>query len=192
MPRPARSFVLVVLSCAASLTFAAGAGGVMFGLQRPDFAPSFLPSEGAEMGIEHSGGYGYGVDRHGFIVGGFGMGFLDQGLLGDPSPSAVNLAGGIGGMIIGQRVLNGGRVDLDVALRLGLGGIGEKSEKWRGWALAYAEPYAELLVAITPWMALSAQAGYRFMGNFAPGLAFQKVFLRSPVLTFCVSWGSFH
>jgi hypothetical protein len=40
-------------------------------------------------------------------------------------------------------------------------------------------------------MALSAQAGYRFMGNFAPGAAFEEFILRSPVLGFAISWGRY-
>jgi hypothetical protein len=131
------------------------------------------------------------VDREGTIVGGFGMGFLDGGLLGDATATGVNLAGGIGGLIVGQRFIREGRIHLDVCLRLGLGGGAQHSGTWRGWALAYAEPYAELVIAVVPWMALSAQLGYRFMGNFAPGMFFSGMVQRSPVLGLAVTWGSF-
>ena len=182
-----------LLSCLTGSAFAhsGGAGGLIFGIQRPDLSPEFLPSVGPALGVEHLGGYGYGVDSTGFIVGGFGLAFLDHGLLGDPGTATENLAGGVGGMIIGQRAIDGQRVYLDLCLRIGLGGAGQKTDSWRGWALVYAEPYAELLVAVAPWMALSGQVGYRFMGNLAPGLAFEKLFLSSPVLTFALSWGRF-
>lgn len=168
-----------------------GAGGTFFGIQRPDMAPEFFPSLGADLGIEHFGGFGYGVGSDGYIVGGFGMAFLDRGLLGDTNAPPQHLAGGIGGLIVGQRFIREGRFHLDLCMRLGLGGVGKKDSGWTGWALAYAEPYAEFLIEIAPWMALSAQLGYRFLGNFAPGLAFENLVMRSPVIGFAISWGRF-
>jgi len=170
---------------------AEGAGGTFASVQVPGLAPSFLPAEAAVPGLRSSGGFGYGVDRDGFIVGGFGMGFVDDGLLGDPTAKGDKLAGGIGGLIIGQRLVRQGRVHLDLCLRLGAGGGARNSGSWQGWAFAYAEPYAELLVELAPWMALSAQAGYRFMGNIAPVLSLQGISQRSPVIGLAVSWGAF-
>jgi hypothetical protein len=197
---PSRRLAIILLALvAASQAFAlpGGAGGIFVGAQQPAFAPAFLTAIGADgMTVEHIGGYGYGVDREGFIVGGFGMALVDPALL-RPEPTGDRLAGGIGGMIIGQRLGQGGRVLLDLCLRLGLGGIALGGDAaadggdWRGWAVAYGEPYAELLVAATPWMALSVQAGYRFIGNFAPEAVFQGFFLRTPVLGFALSWGDF-
>jgi len=102
------------------------------------------------------------------------------------------VAGGLGGMVVGQRLIDGRRIDLDLGLRLGLGGVARNDgNAWRGWAVACVDPYVELLVAVSPWMALSAQLGFQVLGNFAPGRSFQDLLVRTPILGFAISWGSF-
>jgi len=194
MRRAFRALALTSLLFALSAAVSAeggGAGGILLGVQRPDLAPDFLPARGATTDLESLGGYGYGVDSQGFLAGGFGMALLDQSLLSGEAAAVVEIVGGVGGMVVGQRLIDAGRLHIDLSLRLGLGGVASKGSSWEGWAVAYFEPYAELLLAVTPWMALSAQAGYRFMGNLVPGLVFDRIFLRSPALTFAVSWGDF-
>lgn len=184
--------LLLILPSLAAQARPGGAGGILLGLERPAYAPSFLPSTGSEGRVEELGGFGYGLDREGFIVGGFGSALLDQVLLVPDASREGALVGGIGGMLLGQRLVDGRRLDLDLGLRIGLGGLARaRGSGWEGWAVALAEPYAELLVAVSPWMALSGRLGYRLLGNFVPGYAFQDLLVRTPVLGFSISWGSF-
>ena len=172
-------------------TAGSGAGGILFGIQRPDLSPSFLPASGASAGVESVGAYGYALDAEGFIVGGFGMAILDQGILEGGNLTEGSYAGGVGGLLVGQRLVGERRFKLDLSARLGVGGLAQYKGDWTGWAVVFAEPFAEAAIVLSPWMALSAQAGYRLMGNFAPGLAFDRFFILSPVLCFAVSWGLF-
>jgi len=183
--------LVAIFSTATILDASAGAGGLIFGIQRPDLSPSFLPPSGASAGVESIGGFGYALDAEGFIVGGFGMALLDQGILDGGTMAEGSYAGGVGGLLVGQRLIGERRFKLDLSARLGVGGLAQYQGDWTGWAVVFAEPYAEATIVLSPWMALSAQLGYRLMGNFAPGLAFDRFFLLSPVLCFAVSWGSF-
>lgn len=60
--------ILISLGTAA----AEGAGGVLLGLVDPDWNPDFLPAASSPR-MEFMGGYGYGVTRDDFIIGGFGF-----------------------------------------------------------------------------------------------------------------------
>ncbi|MDP3177875.1 MAG: hypothetical protein Q8M76_08225, partial [Spirochaetaceae bacterium] len=71
-------------------------------------------------------------------------------------------------------------------------GVGaHTSSGWKVYAIAYAEPYAEVGIGLTPWMRLSATLGYQIIGNFVPGMAFTDLLLRSPTLGMTVTWGRF-
>jgi hypothetical protein len=195
MKKYERVFLFLLVLFASLGTAAAdpgGAGGLLFGLQRPDWNPPFMPEAATPMNLEFLGGYGYGVDREGVIVGGFGMAMLDAGILEGSGSSADRAAGGIGGMIIGQRIVDERRLHLDLAARLGLGGTGLRTNgRWKGYALAYAEPYLELGLGLTPWMRVTASVGYQVLGNFAPGRLFKDFFMRTPTMGFSIAWGRF-
>ena len=175
---------IAALLALAPLASAQGAGGVLFGAAKPDWNPSFLPEARMPVDLEYFGGYGYGVSGEGNIIGGFGLAFMDAA--GD------RLAGGAGGMVVGYRLVKETFVHLDLSARLGLGGMGEDTGNgWEGHAVFYAEPLAELGLALTPWMRLSATLGYQLIGSFAPGRLFSGVLMRSPTVGFAVTWGDY-
>jgi hypothetical protein len=185
MQRKTRSaLAMAAMISLAFLASAEGAGGVLFGMVKPAWNPSFMPDTRMPVDLEYFGGYGYGVGEQGNIVGGFGMAFLDS--TGD------RMAGGAGGMIAGYRLVGERFIHLDLAARLGLGGMGsDGGSGWEGHAIIYAEPVAELGIGLTPWMRVSATLGYQFIGSFAPGKLFSDVVLRSPTIGFTVTWGDF-
>ena len=149
------SFLLFLLALAAPLA-AEGAGGVIFQLVEPALTPRFLGAAAMPYELEFIGGYGYGVTDEGLVIGGFGFGFFDANLVSyDYDWRNEHLAGGVGGMILGQRVFGTRNAHLDIDCRLGLGGAGYWSESapdGRGYAICYIEPYAELGIGLTPWM----------------------------------------
>lgn len=185
---------LLILAGAAS---AEGAGGTFFQIVKPDWNPSFLPGAQMPYAIDYFGGYGYGVTNDGAIIGGFGIGFLDSGTMGiDPSWSSKHhIAGGVGGVLVGARLVGTRFMHLDLASRLGLGGLWyyNPTGTWRnnGYAIVYAEPYAELGVGFTSWMHLSVTLGYTVMANIVPGLAFEDFVNNSPTLGFTLTFGNF-
>jgi len=169
---------------------------MFFQVVRPEWNPDFLPEARMPYKLEYFGGYGYGVSYDGVIVGGFGFSFMDSGLM-SPGVDAgkKHLAGGVGGLIMGARIVGASVIHLDVAARLGAGGIDyhdpDASFQDMGYAILYAEPYAELGIGFAPWMHLSATVGYAFMANFVPGEAFSDFINSSPTLGFTLSFGSF-
>jgi hypothetical protein len=188
--------VLALLSLLAIPLSAEGAGGMFFQVVRPEWNPDFLPGARMPYNLEYFGGYGYGVSQDGVIVGGFGCGFVDSGLLSPvPDTGEKHLAGGVGGMIMGARIVGASVIHLDLAARLGAGGIGyhDPSAGFQdmGYAILYAEPYAELGIGFAPWMHLSATGGYALMANFVPGEAFSDFINSSPTFGFTLSFGSF-
>ena len=188
------SFLLFLLALAAPLA-AEGAGGVIFQLVEPALTPRFLGAAAMPYELEFIGGYGYGVTDEGLVIGGFGFGFFDANLVSyDYDWRNEHLAGGVGGMILGQRVFGTRNAHLDIDCRLGLGGAGYWSESapdGRGYAICYLEPYAELGIGLTPWMHLSATFGYTLIGNLIPGRFFSELLAYSPTLGFTVSFGDF-
>ncbi len=189
--------VLVALIALAGAAAAEGAGGAFFQIVKPDWNPSFLPDARMPYNVDYFGGYGYGVTYDGSIIGGFGFGFFDSNSMGFLSnwDAQYHMAGGVGGVIVGARLVGTRLVHLDLASRLGLGGLWyyNPSALWRnkGYAIAYAEPYVELGLGFTSWMHLSATLGYAVMANIVPGLAFEDFVNRSPTLGFTVSFGDF-
>lgn len=145
--------------------------------------------------LEYVGGYGYGVAGEGLVIGGFGLGFFDANTVSyDYSADRDHLAGGVGGVILGTRVLGTRFVHLDLDCRLGLGGAGywgPSAPEGEGYAICYAEPYAELGLGLTPWMHLSATLGYAMMGNLIPGKFLSDLLNYCPTLGFTMSFGEF-
>jgi hypothetical protein len=179
----------------ASIAFAdsGGAGSPFIGMTMPEWNPDFMPAA-SEARLLRIGASGYGVSRDGSIFGGFGFALLDAEYLDmtfedRADPDFAPYAGGVGGLVSGHRLGSGDFAHLDLAARLGAGGM--SSGRMRGWAVLYAEPYAELGLRFTPWMRLTASVGYMFMANLAPGTPFEDLILRSPTLAFGVAFGSF-
>jgi hypothetical protein len=174
-----------------------GAGGLMFGAQVPQWNPDWMPSVPSGMPVMgFFGGYGYGVDHHGAITGGFGMcifdangtyAFLDDGESLSYIPSDA-LIGGVGGLISGQRIIGIGGLTLDFLVKLGAGGA---SLNGYDYVIGYLEGELDLGVEVFPWMRLGAFVGYNYMylwnasGFGADGQSF------SPVLGLNLTWGKF-
>jgi hypothetical protein len=207
MKRAARLAILaILLELAVAHSFAAGAGGLLFGLAEPSWNPSFMPSiPDSFKGLEYFGGYGYGVDSSDRISGGFGLAFLDYESMDAANRGSAGsvpgyFVGGAGGLIVGSRLIGGRALHLDLAARLGLGGVGVSTRTgsagtWSysdtGYAIAYAEPYAELGLGLSPWMQVSATLGYPFIGNLAPGKPFADFVYWAPTFGVTVTFGSF-
>jgi len=91
MTTKALCVALVLLGGACFAALADGAGGVLLGSyvgSHPLAVQYGLPSNGGNL--VYFGGYGYGVERHGVLNGGFGIAILDR-------DSASGVAGGVGG-----------------------------------------------------------------------------------------------
>jgi hypothetical protein len=193
--------VFLALACALLFTVGAhasgGTGGVFVGTVEPAWSTSFLPLPGDRMpfNLEYCGGYGFGVDDEGVITGGFGLAFLDSDIL-NPGGSSSHIAGGAGGLVVGDRVIGSNTVHLDVAFRLGAGGCyvdyAGTGDNRKGYAIVYVEPYAELGLGLTSWMHLAATAGFQMMGNIGPGSPFSDFLVYSPTLGFSITFGSFY
>ena len=192
--------VLACLILASALAFAGGgAGGALFGLVEPGWDPSFGLVDLVDMpwNLGYLGGYGYEVDNEGLILGYFGLAFMDSRILSgeDGGSGAI---GGVGGAVLGTRIIAGDYIHLDAALRLGLGaayvGNSTAGSAWASpaYMVAYIEPYLELGVGIFPWMHLSATLGYQVMGNCFPGPTFGSFFTRAPTIGLTVTFGSYY
>jgi hypothetical protein len=204
----ALTFLLVALTGGA---FAKGAGGILMGMVKPEWNPDFMPGVPSSLpDFEYMGGYGYGVARDGAIIGGFGLAFLDYAIYdrenwGETSRTPRHIAGGAGGIVLGSRITGSRMAHLDIAARLGLGGMGLATRRSdyayngtvlykyeaKGYAVVYAEPYAELGLGLSPWMQLSATLSYPFIGNLAPGKPFGDVRYYTPTVGVTVTFGAF-
>lgn len=191
-----RSALACTLACVLSsiaLAQSGGAGGPTLGATMPEWNPDFMPAA-SDARLLRIGAVGYGVSRDGTIIGGFGYGLIAAELF-DAAPrgrldtSSASPAGGVGGLVSGYRLGSGDFAHLDLAVKLGAGGM--SSGRMRGWAVLYAEPYAELGLRVAPWLRLTASAGYMLMANLVPGTPFEDLLLRSPTLDFGLAFGSF-
>jgi len=91
------------------------------------------------------GGFGYGIDRHGWKTGGFGRAIFANGLsldLPDGSAAVTGAVGGIGGVISGTQCRIG-PIDLSINCRMGLGGIAVTQKN-----LTAASPYSTLVSGV--------------------------------------------
>jgi hypothetical protein len=207
-PAPSLTLALLLFACStfAGSAFAEGAGGLLFGLVQPKWNPSFMPAVPDTLpDFEYMGGFGYGVTRDGTIIGGFGLAFLDYEIY-DPrnwrssSQVPMHVAGGAGGLIVGSRVFGSASSHLDIAARLGMGGLGLATKDLsayssryepRGYAIVYAEPYVELGLGLTRWMHVSATFGYPYIGNLLPGKPLSALAYYTPTIGATVTFGSF-
>ena len=205
--RPSFSLALLLVAFCASPALAEGYGGILFGLSQPSWNPRFLPSIPASMpDFEYMGGYGGGITDDGMIIGGFGLAILDYASYDKAnwsSGSSVprHIVGGVGGLLLGSRLAASRYAHIDLAARLGLGGMGVSDRQpaagagyeysSSGYALAYAEPYLELGLSPLPWMRISAELSYPIFGNFIPGRPFGELLYYTPVLALGVTFGSY-
>jgi hypothetical protein len=193
----ALAFALAILIASLASAHSGGAGGPFVGATMPEWNPDFMP-DASGVRLLRIGAGGYGVSSDGAIIGGFGMAMIDAGLLDATldelyGAQKTYYAGGVGGLVSGRRLGSGSFAHLDLAARLGAGGFARTRGRVAdgGWAVLYAEPYAELGLRFTPWMRLTASVGYMFMVNMAPGSPFKELVLRSPTVALGVAFGGF-
>jgi hypothetical protein len=172
--------VLAALVLPLSLAFAGGAGGVTWSDQH---YISGLSS--STLATSEVGGFGYRVSRGGMRTGGFGYAIYSQ-------PGADSLAGGVGGVILGQEGRSG---PFTVAANIWTG-IGAVSATFSGThadhVVLFGEANVELGIAVTPWMQLSAYAGMQGIAGVDPRTGIGGELVRySPVAGMRLSWGSF-
>jgi hypothetical protein len=184
--------ILLVSGATAVFGDSGGAGGTLYGYTKPDWNPTFMPRILEPTNLYTMGGFGYGVDRDGVIRGGFGFAVLDEGYLNSGVKVSDGFAGGFGGALLGQRIIDVEFLNLDVVLRLGAGGFAYiENEAWRGYSGVYGEAAAELGLVVFPWMRVSAFLGYRAFANLIPGNPFQDLVRYSPTFGATISWGKF-
>jgi hypothetical protein len=162
--------VVLLAAIPACIAMAGGAGGMGYGYQYFDSQLSNV-----NLGMSYITGYGYGVNRFGNRIGGFGTALL----------SPEDAAGGVGGLIMGQEW----RAGPLVAAVTFWGGVGGASYASDGFMLVFGEADLELGVRILPWMQLVAYAGYQAWGNTIPFYPFTKAFVRTPVFGIRLGWG---
>ena len=169
-------FITVVLLAAipACIVMAGGAGGTGYGYQY--FDPQL---SNVNLGMSYITGYGYGVNRWGNRIGGFGT-----ALLSEPGQTA----GGVGGMLMGQEW----RAGPLVAAMTFWGGLGGASFQHHGYMLVFGEADVELGIRFLPWMQVVAYAGYQAWGNTIPGFPFKNVFVYTPVVGIRIGWGGLY
>jgi len=164
---------VLLLAIPAGLAFAGGAGGVGWGMQYYD--PEY---SSADAGFTYITGYGYGTTWGGSRMGGFGMAMISIDGMG---------AGGVGGMILGHE-WSGGPLMAALTLWAGVGGGGYQKG---GYMIGFGEADFELGVRLTPWMQITAYAGYQAWGNLIPGYPFSRALLYTPVVGVRIGWGAY-
>jgi len=172
---------------------------LLSGVGIPTAALVDLP-QGSAYGV---GGFGYGIDRHGWKIGGFGKAIF----MGGPSlPLSMrnaqvvvnSVAGGIGGLISGGhgRI---GPLDLSINCRLGVGGLAVSGWISRqgfapylsniGIVALYGAADMEVGVHFFPAMMISAFAGIESLAPIAYGA--DLVIVPTPTMGIRLTWGSF-
>jgi hypothetical protein len=179
--------VAALLLLAAAAGFADGAGGVTHGMQYLDLEQWCDVDPGwyaADLGLITAGGFGWGANRRGERVGGFGLALYSD----DPS---IGLAGGVGGLINGQQVSIGPFTAAAVAWT-GVGCLTVDAPVLAGsWVVAFAEVDLEASWAVLPWLQLTGYAGLQVMGNVTGGRPFDEFLFWTPVVGARIAWGSF-
>lgn len=147
------------------------------------------------------GGFGYGIDRRGWKVGGFGKSILMSGQslpLALPSTRMVvnSVAGGIGGLISGGHGRLG-PIDLSVNVRLGVGGLAVNGYE-QGYApypttigivALYGSVDAEIGIVFFPTMMISAFVGVEGLAPVVYGSGLVGVPV--PTMGVRLTWGRF-
>ena len=158
-----------------------GAGGVTHGFQYLELDSGWYSVDVQETTV---GGFGYGVNRHGERIGGFGLAFFSA----DP---AVVFEGGVGGLINGQQFSIGPLTAAAVAwtgigcLRAGVPGM------TGAWLTLFLEADLEIGWALTPWLQVTGYGGVQVMANLAPGDPFEGMLFYTPTVGVRIAWGSF-
>ena len=187
MTRKALGVLLAILVGVSLSGWADGAGGVLLGYyagSHPLAIRYQIPSNGGEL--MYFGGFGYGVERHGVLNGGFGIALLD-------TDAAIGVAGGMGGFISGLRLL---RVPFHVALVswTGVGGIfaGKSGPNaGLGYFVGFQEADLEVGLPLASWFMPTVFVGYQVTGNLIPGLPLRERVTYAPVAGIRISWGRF-
>lgn len=158
-----------------------GAGGLTNGTQYLDLDRCLYSHDIEEVTV---GGFGYGVDRHGERVGGFGLAFFSA----DP---AIVFEGGVGGFINGQQ-FSIGPLTAAVVAWTGVGCLTTNVPGIAGtWYTLFLEADVEVGWAVTRWMQVSGYAGMQLLTNLSPEDPFQGLLFYTPVVGVRVAWGSF-
>lgn len=169
---------LVLLSAAAPI-MANGGGGIFYAVNSP-FADSLGNSEFQPRALQQSGGFGYGIDRDGTKIGGFGLSFLDA--------SSNEAAGGFGGMLLGSYSTIGPFSFAGNGM-LGIGGLHLPGLLDNGGALSFlGQLDLELGFPVTDWFQISAFAGVQFL---LPVTSAYKGSIHYPMMGLRLTWGSF-
>lgn len=162
-----------------------GAGGVTHGTQYLDLG-MYLDDGlySADVGLNTVGGFGYGVNRRGERIGGFGLAFYSD----DP---CTEFAGGVGGIVNGQQISVGPLAAAAVAWT-GVGCVSTDVPGLAGsWIVAFAEVDLEVSWAMLPWFQVTGYAGMQVMGNVTGGHPFSEFLFYTPVVGARIAWGSF-
>lgn len=167
--------------------FADGAGGVTHGTQYLDLDRCWDLDGGwyrADVGLNTVGGFGYGANRRGERIGGFGLAFFSD----DPS---VEFAGGVGGLINGQQI-SIGPLTAAAVMWVGAGCVSSGVPELSGsWIVAFAEADLEVSWAVLPWLQVTGYAGMQLMGNVSGSRPFDEFLFYTPVVGARLAWGSF-
>jgi hypothetical protein len=177
----AAAVIAVLAASGAYAGRAGGAGGVTYGNQYLDLDGGWYSVDVEENTV---GGFGYGVNRHGERIGGFGLAFFSF----DPS---VVFAGGVGGLINGQQISLGPLTAAAVAWT-GVGCLTTDVPGLAGsWVTLFFELDVEVGWAVTPWLQVCGYAGMQLMGNVSPGRPFEDFLFYTPTVGVRIAWGSF-
>ena len=176
---------VVIAALAASGAWAGGgggAGGMTHGFQYLDLAGGWYSHDVRENTI---GGFGYGVNRYGERIGGFGLAFFSA----DPG---IEFEGGVGGLINGQQFSIGPLTAAAVAWT-GIGCLTTNLPGMAGsWITLFLEADLELSWALTPWLQATCYGGVQLMANLSPEDPFdENVLFYTPVVGVRFAWGSF-
>lgn len=177
----AAAVIAVLAASGAYAGGAGGAGGVTHGFQYLDLDGGWYSVDVRENSV---GGFGYGVNRHGERIGGFGLAFFSA----DPS---VAFEGGVGGLINGQQFSIGPLTAAAVAWT-GVGCLHTDVPGMAGsWVTLFLEADVEVGWALTPWLQLTGYGGVQMMASLAPDEPFESMLFYTPTVGVRIAWGSF-
>lgn len=172
MKRITIAFVIAMVTAAA--VFGYGGGGTFSGYHTP-----YGGWYSDDLGIEYSGGYGYGASHSGYRQGGFGVVLHTED----------SFVGAFGGSMQGHQ-LRFGPLTLSANLWTGFGYI---SSEISGSPITFgyfAEATADAGLAVLPWFQMSVYAGAQAIGPFDVKRIAETV-TYSPVIGARLTWGSF-
>ncbi len=169
--------LLIVLGASLSV-HAGGGGGLTYGAQI--YVPQYA---NRDLVASCFGGFGYGTSWRGQRIGGFGLAILDNS-------DTEAIAGGFGGVLVGQQVKSG-PFTFSLNFWSGLGGASTSFGDPRGFFGLFMEANVEIGLSIVPWMQFVGYAGMQTVSNLIPGLPFLGTLVYTPVFGTRIVWGSF-